>query len=194
MTVPASGQPVALPIDARASNRCSPLTAPPVARRQPLRRRPLRRYHDRPATPSTGRRSAHDDQRVYPRPDADTDLLAPRATGGPPTGSPSAPRAEVDADARLHLPICWYACSLGYAQQEDEVLEATYLNRFREAATIAHDSVMRPWSGQPKHPQLGALPPGRLRPTGPPSSCSCRRRRQEPIDDSQAGRRRWSTG
>lgn len=58
--------------------------------------------------------------------------------------------AEVDADPRLHMAIVWYACSAGYAQQEDEVLEQTYMNRFRESAGIAHDAVMHPWSGQPR--------------------------------------------
>jgi hypothetical protein len=57
---------------------------------------------------------------------------------------------EVDADDRLHLPIVWYCCSLGYAQQEDEVLEATYATRYHEALSIAHDSIMRPWTGSPK--------------------------------------------
>jgi hypothetical protein len=58
--------------------------------------------------------------------------------------------AECDCDRRLHIPICWYACSLGYAQQEDEVLEQTYLNRFRESVTMARDDIMRAWSGSPK--------------------------------------------
>ena len=56
----------------------------------------------------------------------------------------------VDADPRLHVAIVWYCCSLGYAQQEDEVLEGTYLNRFRESSDIARRSVMTPWSGSPK--------------------------------------------
>jgi hypothetical protein len=58
--------------------------------------------------------------------------------------------ADVDADIRLHLPIVWYVCSLAYAQQEDEVLEQTYANRFHEGATIAHASIMTAWSGEPK--------------------------------------------
>jgi hypothetical protein len=58
--------------------------------------------------------------------------------------------AQVDADERLHLPIVWYACSTGYAQQEDEVLEATYMNRFKESSALARDSVMKSWTGQPK--------------------------------------------
>lgn len=56
----------------------------------------------------------------------------------------------VDADRRLHYPIVHYACSMAMAQQEDEVLEATYLNRFRESASIARESVMRPWSAEPR--------------------------------------------
>lgn len=50
---------------------------------------------------------------------------------------------ECDCDRRLHIPICWYACSLGYAQQEDEVLEATYLNRFKESSAQAREAIMR---------------------------------------------------
>ena len=50
---------------------------------------------------------------------------------------------EVDADDRLHLPIAYYALSLAYAQQEDEVLEATYLNRFRESLELARQDIMR---------------------------------------------------
>lgn len=52
--------------------------------------------------------------------------------------------AECDCDRRLHIPICWYACSLGYAQQEDEVLEVTYLNRFKESSAQAREAIMRP--------------------------------------------------
>lgn len=58
--------------------------------------------------------------------------------------------APVDADDRLHLPIIWYVCSVAYAQQEDEVLEQVYANRFHEGATIAHASIMRAWTGEPK--------------------------------------------
>lgn len=57
---------------------------------------------------------------------------------------------ECDCDRRLHIPICWYACSLGYAQQEDEVLEATYLNRYHETVGEARQAIMRPWPGQPR--------------------------------------------
>jgi hypothetical protein len=50
---------------------------------------------------------------------------------------------ECDCDRRLHIPICWYAASAAYAQQEDEVLEATYMNRFKEGASTARDAIMR---------------------------------------------------
>lgn len=55
-----------------------------------------------------------------------------------------------DFDPRLHLSIVWFACSLAYAQQEDEVLEATYMARYRETAQLVHQAIMRAWSGQPK--------------------------------------------
>jgi len=55
-----------------------------------------------------------------------------------------------DCDRRLHIPICWYAASLGYAQQEDEVLEQRYLDRFHESVSLARDAIMRPNPSQPK--------------------------------------------
>lgn len=80
---------------------------------------------------------------VYPAPG---DVLAVHATGYR-MGSDwigEGASGECDADRRLHIPICWYACSLAYAQQEDEVLEQTYLNRFKEGAALARDIIMRP--------------------------------------------------
>jgi hypothetical protein len=58
--------------------------------------------------------------------------------------------SNCDCDRRLHIPICWYACSLGYAQQEDEVLEITYLNRFKEASGQARDAIMRAAPATPR--------------------------------------------
>ena len=95
---------------------------------------------------------------TFPPPATDMDVTA-RGYRRPANWIAGGASAQVDADPRLHLPICWYACSLGYAQQEDEVLEATYMTRFREAATVAHDSVMRYWSGSPKI--LNSVPYGR---------------------------------
>jgi len=66
---------------------------------------------------------------------------------------------ECDCDRRLHMSICWYACSLGYAQQEDEVLEQTYLNRFKEASALARDAIMKPNVTQPKQVSWTHFPP-----------------------------------
>lgn len=66
--------------------------------------------------------------------------------------------SECDCDRRLHIPICWYACSLGYAQQEDEVLEQTYNNRFNESARLARDAIMRSWTGSPKQMSYTSYP------------------------------------
>jgi len=35
-----------------------------------------------------------------------------------------------DLDPRLHMTLCWFAISLTYAQQEDDVLEGVYLARW----------------------------------------------------------------
>ena len=106
---------------------------------------------------------------LYPAPG---DALALRARGYrmPTDWINQGASAEVDADIRLHIPVTYYACSMGYAQQEDEVLEQTYMNRFREATTLAKDAVMRSWTGSPKimfgmhHGRrplgLAILPPG----------------------------------
>lgn len=86
---------------------------------------------------------------LYPAPTVEVDLIAHgfrMASDWISIGAAS----EVDADTRLHIPIAWYACSLGYAQQEDEVLEQTYLNRFNQSVGIAQQAVMKPWTGQPR--------------------------------------------
>jgi hypothetical protein len=72
--------------------------------------------------------------------------------------------SECDCDRRLHIPICWYACSLGYAQQEDEVLEITYLNRFKESSGQARDAIMRPGPVTPRQVAYMHYP---LVPSGP---------------------------
>jgi hypothetical protein len=58
--------------------------------------------------------------------------------------------AEPDCDERMHIPLVYFACSLVYAQQEDEVLDAMYMNRFREALARAQSDIMRPPSSRPK--------------------------------------------
>lgn len=51
--------------------------------------------------------------------------------------------SEVDADSRLHLPLYYYAVSLVYAQQEDDILEAMYMNRYVQSVARARDDIMR---------------------------------------------------
>ena len=74
---------------------------------------------------------------------------------------------ECDCDRRLHIPICWYACSLGYAQQEDEVLEQTYLNRFKDSAAQAREAIMRPSVTAPKQVGYVHYPTSPRGPGGP---------------------------
>lgn len=50
---------------------------------------------------------------------------------------------EVDADERLHIALVYFACALAYAQQEDEVLEGSYLQRFFQTVEMAREDVMR---------------------------------------------------
>ena len=108
---------------------------------------------------------------IWPKPSAASTPLYVRGFRRPLDWIASGASAEVDADQRLHIPVAYYACSMGYAQQEDEVLEATYMTRFRDAVTVAHAAVMRAWTGQPKilnsvhygrrrgAPSLAILPP-----------------------------------
>ena len=49
----------------------------------------------------------------------------------------------VDADERLHIALIYFAVSLAYAQQEDEVLEATYMQRYTATVQSAREDVMR---------------------------------------------------
>lgn len=103
---------------------------------------------------------------LFPKPTA-TMTLQGRGFRKPSAWIAQGASAEVDADLRLHVPICWYVCALGYAQQEDEVLEATYMNRYREAVTLARDAVLRPWTGQPKILNGMHYPSGPLTPRQP---------------------------
>lgn len=49
---------------------------------------------------------------------------------------------EVDADERLHKPLAHYAVALAYAQQEDEVLERTYMERWQKDVEMARRAIM----------------------------------------------------
>lgn len=54
-----------------------------------------------------------------------------------------------DCDARLHLPLVHYACSRVYAQQEDEILERTYLDSWSRGVELARADIMRPMHNEP---------------------------------------------
>jgi hypothetical protein len=59
------------------------------------------------------------------------------------------PGDEPDCDQRLHLPLTHYACALAYAQQEDEVLESTYMARWQADVQLAHRAIMDPVHHRP---------------------------------------------
>lgn len=56
---------------------------------------------------------------------------------------------EVDADERLHRPLAHYAIALAYAQQEDEVLERTYMERWQKDVEMIRRSIMEPAHNRP---------------------------------------------
>lgn len=56
---------------------------------------------------------------------------------------------EPDCDPRLHMPLTHYAVALAYAQQEDEQLELTYMDRWQRDVEIAHAAIMDPRHQRP---------------------------------------------
>jgi hypothetical protein len=52
------------------------------------------------------------------------------------------PSGGVDADSRLHRPLAHYAVALAYAQQEDEVLERSYMERWQKDVELARQAIM----------------------------------------------------
>lgn len=63
------------------------------------------------------------------------------------------PSAEPDCDDRLHWALAHYAVALAYIQQEDEVLEATYMTRWQRDFEVARRSIMEP--ARPSPMQMG---------------------------------------
>lgn len=59
------------------------------------------------------------------------------------------PGNEPDCDARLHLCLTHYATALAYAQQEDEQLEMTYMDRWQRDAEMARKQIMEPRHHRP---------------------------------------------
>ena len=56
---------------------------------------------------------------------------------------------DVDADPRLHRPLAHYAVALAYAQQEDEVQERTYMERWQRDVEMARSAIMDPSHNRP---------------------------------------------
>jgi len=56
---------------------------------------------------------------------------------------------EPDCDSRLHLPLAHYAIALSYAKQEDETLEATYMDRWQRDVEIIRKTIMDPGHHRP---------------------------------------------
>jgi hypothetical protein len=54
-----------------------------------------------------------------------------------------------DLDERLHICLAYYAISLCYAQQEDEVLEGVYLGRWQRDLTQQLRTIMEPVRSRP---------------------------------------------
>lgn len=54
-----------------------------------------------------------------------------------------------DWDRRLDMLLAYYAIALAYAQQEDEVLEDTYMKRWQSSYLAAHAAIMTPRHHRP---------------------------------------------
>jgi hypothetical protein len=69
---------------------------------------------------------------------------------------------EIDADPRLHQALAHYAIALAYAQQEDDVLESRYMDRWQRDVEMARKAIMDP-SGNRPLVMYGNWPRGRTR-------------------------------
>ena len=56
---------------------------------------------------------------------------------------------QVDADPRLHQALAHYAIALAYAQQEDDVLENRYMERWQRDVEMARQAIMDPSGNRP---------------------------------------------
>lgn len=56
---------------------------------------------------------------------------------------------EPDCDVRLHQCLVHYAVALAYAQQEDDVLETTYMDRWQRDVELARRAIMEPRHQRP---------------------------------------------
>jgi hypothetical protein len=56
---------------------------------------------------------------------------------------------QVDADPRLHRALAHFAIALAYAQQEDDVLEGRYMDRWQKDVEMARKAIMDPARNRP---------------------------------------------
>lgn len=56
---------------------------------------------------------------------------------------------QVDADPRLHRALAHYAIALAYAQQEDDVLEGRYMERWAATVEMVRKALMDPAGNRP---------------------------------------------
>jgi hypothetical protein len=56
---------------------------------------------------------------------------------------------QVDADPRLHRALAHYATALAYAQQEDDVLEGRYMERWATVVEMVRKALMDPAGNRP---------------------------------------------
>jgi len=54
-----------------------------------------------------------------------------------------------DCDERFHLPLSNYAIAMAYAQQEDEVLETVYMQRWQHDVELTAKAIMEPAHRRP---------------------------------------------
>lgn len=74
---------------------------------------------------------------------------------------PDGAGAEPDCDPRLHQLLAHYAIALCYAQQEDEVLEGVYMNRWQSSFVSIHSTICRPRHHRPLVFNVGVPTAGR---------------------------------
>jgi len=121
---------------------------------------------------------------------------------------------QVDADPRLHRALAHYAIALAYAQQEDDVLEARYMDRWQQDVSMARKAIMDPAGHRPlvMHGQFSQMgyglgggytgpgyqpsainpqgppgPEGPLGPAGPPGSVGAQGPKGDPGPTGPAG-------
>lgn len=86
----------------------------------------------------------------WPTPDFDTDKeFTLRGYRLPQDWVADGASATPDCDSRLHLALATYAVAMAYAQQEDEILERTYMERWQRDVDNMIRTIMRPARDRP---------------------------------------------